>query len=50
MSTQMIIAIISSLCIKTAYDKDKKIDCINYYTNCVINNNYDVSKCKKEAL
>lgn len=48
--TSSIITIISALCIKTSQiiDKEQKIACINYYTNCIINKDGDVNKCKNE--
>lgn len=55
MDTQAIIAAIAVLCIKTGQilDKEEKITCIDYYTNCIINSkeyetlNSAVTKCKK---
>ena len=45
-----LIAIISALCIKTSQvmDKEQKIACISYYTNCIINTDGNVTKCKNE--
>lgn len=50
MTTQLILSVISTLCIKNMQiiDREQKITCIEYYTNCIINTEGRVKECKQK--
>lgn len=51
---QLILSLVSSiqiLCANVPYSKvneEAKLQCFDYYTNCLVNNKGDVEACKKQ--